>query len=124
MSDEKGSPYEAAAASWGFPRFARTFPREPELDRLVVAFTHGDYGSVREGVPALLTKTEDDAVKAAAKELLEATRPDKTARVLFLLTGALLAFLTIYWMTHDHADRAGPQKDAPQPVPTVEYPGR
>jgi hypothetical protein len=113
------STYEEARAAWGFPRFAKDFPREDELDRLVVAYTHGDYGTVRERAPKLAKSTEDDAVKAAAERLLAATVPDPTSKVLFLVTAALLAFLTIYWMTHDHA---APGHDAPAPPPTVEYP--
>jgi hypothetical protein len=113
------STYDDARAAWGFPRFAKEFPRETELDRLVIAFTYGDYGTVREGAPRLAKATEDDAVKAAAERLLAATIPDPTSKVLFLLTAALLAFLTIYWMTHDHAP---PGHSAPATPPTVEFP--
>lgn len=106
---------------WGFPAFARDFPENEELDALVEAFARGDYQTAAEGGRALAKKTDDDAVKKAALLLADRTKPDPTARVLFLLTATLLVFLTVWWVTHD-----GPPKDAPPapttPVPTVEFP--
>lgn len=93
--------YDAAKDSWGFPRFAADFPRDPALDDLVVAFTHGDYATVREKAPAL-AKSGDEAVRRAAEKLLDALRPDPTAKILFGLTAALLAFLFVWWLGHDH----------------------
>jgi hypothetical protein len=112
--------YEALRSAWGFPSFAREFPRHDELDRLVAAFANGDYRAVNEGAVKLVASAEDDAVKAAARTLAERTRPDPASRTLFLVTGALLALLTGWWVAHD-----GPPADAPpaptSPVPTVEY---
>jgi len=109
--------YDVARASNGFPRFAKDFPRDPELDRLVVAYARGDYRTVRDGAPALAKKTEDDAVKRAAELLRARIEPDPAARVLFALAAALLAFLAIWWITHD-----GLEKDAPPaPKPKVEF---
>ncbi len=110
------SEYDEARESWGFPRVARDVPRDDELDALVVAFARGDYASVRARAPDLAKKADDEAVKRAAEALLEALAPDKTARILFLLTAGLLVFLTGWWITHDHPESRG----APQPAPTVE----
>ena len=113
--------WDEANADWGFPRFARDFPRDPELDRLVVAFTFGDYGAVRDGAPKLAKESGDEAVKKAAERLLEGTRPDRAVRILFALTGALLVFLTVWWLAHDHPDA---EKNAPPAPPKIEYPDR
>jgi hypothetical protein len=56
-------------------------------------------------------------VKQAAERLMTALEPDPTAKILFGLTAALLVFLMVWWMTHDHAPDA--KHDAP-PAPTVE----
>jgi hypothetical protein len=112
--------YDQALSAWGFPRFARDFPRDPELDRLVVAFTKGDYASVRAGAPKLVEAAEDVAVKDAARRLLGATRPDPAVKLLLLLTGALLAFLSAWWVAHDGPPPS--RANAPAPPPTVEFP--
>ena len=117
MSDSK-SAYDQALESWDFPSFARKFPRDEKLDALVMAFATGDFKRVNAEAPDLAKSSEDEAVKKAALMLVERTRPDPTAKIFFLLTAALLTFLTIYWATHD-----GPPKDAPaptKPVPTIE----
>jgi hypothetical protein len=114
---EKTSAYDVARASNDFPRFAKDFPRDEELDRLVVAYARGDYRTVRDDAPALAKKTEDEAVRRAAELLRARIEPDPAARIIFALAAALLAFLTIWWITHD-----GPEKDpAPQPKPKVEF---
>ncbi len=98
---------------WGYPRFAENFPEDDDLEKLVIAFAQGNYLAVREGVPALKDKPED--VTKAAKRLLAATQPDPTAKLLFAMTGLLLAFLTLWWITHD-----GPA-DTPAPKPVIEH---
>lgn len=117
MSEAPATPYEAARTSFGFPRFAEAFPRTPELDALVVAFAQGDYAAVREGAPRLAASTEDPEVAKAAKLLRARLEPDPGARLLFLATAALLAFLTAWWVTHDGP---GPER-AKAPPPTIEY---
>jgi hypothetical protein len=109
---------EKTRASWGFPTFARDFPYDEELGRLVAAFAAGDYATVRVGAPALAAKTDDADVKRAAELLRSRIEPDPTARVFFVLTAALMVFLMVWWATHD-----GPQHHAPAPAkvpPTVE----
>lgn len=103
---------------WGRPAFARDFPNDPELDALVTAFAAGDYATVRARAPELAKSTSDEAVKKAAEMLRTRIEPDPTARIFFLLTAALLVFLSFYWMTHDGRHRHAP----PEPPPKVEIP--
>jgi hypothetical protein len=110
--------YDTARASWDFPAFAKDFPRQDELDALVVSFARGDYGTVRKAAPKLAASAEDEAVKRAAGELYKATQPDPGARLLVIFAAALLVFLTIWWVGHNGP---GPERSAPQPVPTVEH---
>lgn len=99
---------------WGFPAFATDFPAHPELDRLVAAFSDGDYATVREGAPKLAASTDDEEVKAAATLLRSRIEPDPTARIFFGLTAALLVFLSIYWMTHDGKTHENPKEPPPK----------
>src|SRR5688572_16432262 len=86
---------------WGFRSFAKDLPDNEELGELVDAFARGDYKMAAEGGIALAKKTDDDDVKKAALLLAERTKPDPSSRILFLLTAALLAFLSVWWITHD-----------------------
>lgn len=97
------------------PSFARSFPASPELDTLVDAFARGDYARVRAEAPKLEQAAEDDAVRAAARTLVDRTRPDPLAVRLLLLTGVLLVVLTGWWVVHGKAP-AG----ATQTTPAVE----
>lgn len=94
---ERDAAYERAQQSWGFPAFARDFPRDAELDRLVVAFTNGDYAGVREHATTLAERSDDDPVRQAARLLVERTRPDPAARWLFAFAAVLLVALTAWW---------------------------
>jgi hypothetical protein len=96
--------FSTVEASWGYPAFAREFPRHPELDALVAAFARGDYRAVREGAPRLAQSATDDRLKAAALMLRDRIEPDPTSRVLFLLAAALLALLTMWWVSHSGPD--------------------
>ena len=118
-ADAAKDSFEAVRTSWGFPAFAREFPRDPDLDVLVAAFARGDHAAVRTGAPALAAKTESAEVKRAAELLRARIEPDPTSRIFFALTAALLIFLMAWWATHD-----GPESHAPAPVkppPTVEF---
>ncbi len=86
--------------SWGFPAFARDFPRDAQLTKLVMAFATGDYLAVRVGADALAEATPRDDVKRAALDLRARIRPDPASRILFALTAVLLAFLSLWWVTH------------------------
>jgi hypothetical protein len=105
-------PHAAVLASWGYPAFARGFPRHAELDTLVEAFANGDYLTVRTRAPKLATSPDIPASVKRAAELLRArVEPDKTARTFFALAAGLLLFLTLWWVTHD-----GPEHPAPAPA--------
>lgn len=91
---------------WGHPAFAKDFPPDPELARLVSAFARGDYRAVRDGAPALAARTEDPEVKRAAELLRERIEPDPSSKLLFVFAALLLAFLAGFWVTHD-----GPNHD-------------
>jgi hypothetical protein len=96
------------------PAFAKDFP--PELDALVDAFAAGNFARVREGTAELLARSEDEAVRAAAKELRDRTKPDPLALWLLGLTALLLLFLTGWWIAHSKA----PSGPAPAPPVTIE----
>lgn len=103
-------PVGPTAVAWGYPAFAKEFPQHAELDALVEAFTRGDYRTIRMRVPRL---TADPAVPTAVREAAQKLRariePDGTAKWFFLFTALLLAFLTIWWVSHDGPDpRARP----------------
>jgi hypothetical protein len=104
-------PHAVVRASWGYPAFARGFPRHAELDTLVEAFANGDYLTVRTRAPKLAASPDVPASVKRAAELLRARiQPDKTARTFFVLAAGLLVFLTLWWVTHD-----GPEPHAPAP---------
>lgn len=114
MTDPEPPPDDDAftrvRASWGFPKFAKDFPRDPELDALVAAFERGDFAAVRRDASALAERTPEEAVRKAALLLRERIEPDKAARVLFLFALGLLVFLSGYWVLHD-----GPPKSEVAP---------
>src|SRR5580704_6936088 len=85
------------------PSFAARFPASPELDALVDAFARGDYARVRAEAPRLEQASADEAVRAAAKTLVERTQPDPLAVKLLVATGALLVVLAGWWMVHAKA---------------------
>jgi hypothetical protein len=82
--------------------FARSFPEDPELVRLVAAFEAGDYRTVREQAPKLAERTQDPLVKKAALDLRRRIEPDPVQLYLLGLTLALLAFLTAWFYLHKH----------------------
>jgi hypothetical protein len=92
-------------SSWGYPAFARDFPRTPELDALVASFARGDYRAVREGAPKLAAAATDERVKQAAELLRARIEPDPIARVLFAFAAALLVMLTAWWVLHQHPEQ-------------------
>lgn len=106
-SSSKTTPpdtFASVEASWGYPAFATDFPRHPELDALVAAFARGDYRTVRARAPKLAAVSTDESVKRAAELLRARIEPDPASKFLFLFAGALLAILTIWWVTHDGPD--------------------
>jgi hypothetical protein len=84
------------------PGFAAHFPRDPELDDLVRAFSDGNYRRVREEASALAARTEDPSRKRAALELRERIDPPPAGVVLLVLATVLLVLLAGYYWTHKH----------------------
>ncbi|HMJ12751.1 MAG TPA: hypothetical protein VK524_15120, partial [Polyangiaceae bacterium] len=78
------------------PGFVRSFPADPELEALVLAFEAGNYARVRSEAPALAARTQDPEVRDAALELRRRIDPDPLLRYLLVLSFGLLAFLTLY----------------------------
>jgi hypothetical protein len=85
------------------PAFARGWPRDEALDALVAAFEAGDYARVRREAPALASRTADDAVRRAARELRRRLDPDPVAVYMLMAAAGLLAFLAgWYWLHPQH----------------------
>jgi len=83
------------------PAFVLAFPSDPELDRLVKAFELGNYAYVREHGPQLLAKSEDPAVRDAARELVRRIEPDPLIKILLGISVALLLVLALWaYKTH------------------------
>jgi hypothetical protein len=108
------------------PAFARDFPHDPRLDALVGAFSRGDYRRVRADAAALAHETKDEAVRRAAEELIDRTRPDPLAVALLGLAAVLLAILTAWAIAHGKAPPRGatptsraisrPARSSPEPT--------
>jgi hypothetical protein len=80
--------------------FAKGFPDDPELGRLVRAFEAGDYRTVRDDAPRLAEQTKDARVREAALDLRRRIDADPIQLYLLGLTFALLAFLTAWFYLH------------------------
>ena len=85
------------------PSFARAFPQSPELDALVEAFVRGDYAAVRAGAPNLERSSPNPAIQAAARTLVERTRPEPLAVTLLALAVMLLVVLLVWAVGHGKA---------------------
>ncbi len=68
----------------------------------------------RREAPGLEEKSDDEAVKAAARELVARTKADPLAVWLLTLTGALLLFMAAWWIVKGRA----PEKTTPTRPPT------
>jgi hypothetical protein len=101
------------------PAFAASYPKDPELERLVAAFARGNHRAVREGAEALAKRSEDPAVAAAARDLRARLEPDKIAYVLIGTTLALLMALTAWAIHRTHEHEKLPTRPAPRTVQTI-----
>jgi hypothetical protein len=72
------------------------------LDALIAAFDAGNYRFVRDRAPGLLKSTEDDEVRAAARDLLRRIDPDPIAKWMMAGAGLLLATLAGWYWIHAH----------------------
>lgn len=100
MQPAAGGVVDAARDGW--PAFARSFPRDAALERLVEAFERGNYALVRAGAERLVKSTDEDDVRRAARELVRRTRPDPLAVGLLVAAFGLLAFLSLWYWSHAH----------------------
>jgi hypothetical protein len=86
----------------------------PELDALVEAFARGDYRRVRAGAQELADREGgDEAVRQAARTLIDRTEPDPLAVGLLVLAGLLLVTLSAWWIVH--------AKAPPPSAPRIEH---
>jgi hypothetical protein len=85
------------------PAFARAWPRDTALDRLVAAFEAGDYARVRREAPRLARRTESDTVRRAARELGRRLDPDPVAVYMLMAAAALLVFLAGWYWLHPYS---------------------
>lgn len=102
---------EKPVAAGDRPAFAAGYPDDPALARLVETFVRGDYRAVRAGATAL-AKSEDPAVRDAARDLVSRTEADPLAKAVLLLTFLLLAWLFAYWEQHDGKRNVEPDRPA------------
>lgn len=84
-------------------RFLEELPDDPRLVALAKAFERGNYAHVRAEAPGLAEGAEDEAVRAAARDLLRRIEPDPLAKYLLGLAVALLLAVTVFVYTfHAH----------------------
>ncbi|AKT36253.1 hypothetical protein [Chondromyces crocatus] len=85
-----------------WPAFARQYPEDPTLDRLVAAFEDGNYAVVRVEAEQLAKGSEREAVRRAAADLRRRVDPDPLAVVMLLASVGLLVFLSAWYWSHGH----------------------
>jgi hypothetical protein len=81
------------------PTFLLSFPRDPELEALIIAFEAGDFAKVRKEAPALARKSPDERVRRAALELRQRIDPDPLLVVMLVLALSLFAFIATWIYT-------------------------
>lgn len=87
----------------GASDFTKSFPDNPELRSLVVAFEQGRYDVVRELAPRLAQSTKDPEVASAAKEIRRRIEADPLAVKILLGVLVLLVLLTSWsYLVHQH----------------------
>lgn len=112
--DDDAAARAPSAAQEGLrPAFAANFPADPELERLLDAFTRGDYAAVRAGAPRLAEATKDPAVKRAALDLRRRIDPDPVSAALVVIAFVLLALVGGFYLSHAHQD---PPANTPPPA--------
>lgn len=100
------------------PAFARDWPKNAALDRLLLAFQRGNYAFVRTEAPRIVGGKADPRVRAAAADLRRRIDPDPLAGILLLVAIALLVTLSGYYLSGSHQHDEAPAPNVkPQPVP-------
>jgi hypothetical protein len=104
-------PEEHEPASPAYrPPFARGYPRDPALDRLLDAFLKGNHALVFEQAPELARSTHDPEIARAALDLHRRLRPDPLALAMLGGTGALLLLLSLWFYAHRHGHLPPPPR--------------
>jgi hypothetical protein len=100
LADDVPKREELDAEGRERPTFVLTFPEDPALDHAVKAFELGDYATVRTEAEKL-AEHPNEAVRAAAGELLRRIEPDPLVKI--LLGMAVLLFLVVtFWAYRTH----------------------
>lgn len=99
--------------------FAKHYPEDAALQKLLAAFDRGDYFAVRRDAEGVAKATKDPAVARAARDLRQRIEPAKTASLLLLVGLALAVFVGGYFLLqHEHRDAPGtPTPQAPSARP-------
>lgn len=84
------------------PVFAKDFPPDADLDRILDLFDRGNFALAREGAQALLKRSEDDDVRSAARQILKRMEPEPAATYLIAISAVLLAILAGWYWMHGH----------------------
>lgn len=100
------------------PAFAKDFPEDPRLDRLVVLFEQGNYAQVRKDARELIRAVKDAEIRAAAEQILKRLEPDPLALYLLGLAAALLVVLAGWYWSHPREVAPSPPPPTPNPAAT------
>jgi hypothetical protein len=85
------------------PRFLLDFPKNPDLELLIVAFESGNYAYIRDNAERVAAAATDPLVREAALELRRRIDPDPLAKYLLLISVLLLVFLSAWaYLSHGH----------------------
>jgi hypothetical protein len=82
------------------PAFLLQYPDDPELRVLIRAFEAGDFAHVRKHAPLLMLRTQNPAVRRAARELRARIDPDPLLVVLLVFAISLFVFLVAWIYAH------------------------
>jgi hypothetical protein len=82
------------------PAFLLEYPDDPELAILMRAFEEGNFAHVRKHAPLLMRRTQDPAVRRAARELRARIDPDPLLVVLLVFAISLFVFLAAWIYAH------------------------
>lgn len=85
-----------------WPAFAKLFPTDLELTKLMTAFQQGNYAFVRTQAPRLAASTKDPRVADAARELRKRIDPDPLALLMLLGAVVLLIVLAAWTLAKHH----------------------
>ncbi len=91
--------------------FAKGYPEDPALTKLLEAFDRGDYLTVRRDAEEIAKATDDPNVAKAARELRQRIEPARTASLLLLVGLVLAVFVGGYFLLqHEHRPASSPPK--------------